>query len=92
MVKIGCSGEVTAITAVIIKLCWDSYRIKINDIPEDSILVNKTTEFLNDKGINLAHYGEAKIDNNWRLNYETSTDKANYYIPEEVSAIYPFGS
>lgn len=69
--------------------CWDSYRVKINDIPEDSVVLSKATNFLNEKGINLSHYGEAKIDNNWRINYEASTDKTNYYIPEEVSAVYP---
>jgi hypothetical protein len=69
--------------------CWDSYRIKVGDIPEDSVLIKKASEFLKDKGIDLSHYGEAKIDNNWRLNYETASDKANYYIPEEASIIYP---
>jgi hypothetical protein len=69
--------------------CWDSYRIKINDIPEDSAVIKLTNDFLLAKGISLDHYGEAKVDNNWRINYETSTDKPNYYIPEEVSVIYP---
>ena len=69
--------------------CWDSYRIKIGSIPEDSIVIQKTNDFLAEKGINLDHYGAAKVDNNWRVNYEASTDKANYYIPEEVSVIYP---
>lgn len=69
--------------------CWDSYRIKINDVPGDDTLINKATSFLSEKGINLEHYGAAKVDNNWRLNYEASTDKANYYIPEEMSVIYP---
>lgn len=69
--------------------CWDSYRIKINDVPGDDTLINKAADFLAEKGINLEHYGAAKVDNNWRLNYEASTDKANYYIPEEMSVIYP---
>ncbi len=69
--------------------CWDSYRIKINDVPEDSVVISKATDFLNEKGISLSHYGEAKIDNNWRASYESSTDKNNYYVPEEVSAVYP---
>lgn len=69
--------------------CWDSYRIKISDTPEDSTVIDKTNNFLASKGIKLDHYGEAVVDNNWRLSYEKSTDQANYYIPEEVSVIYP---
>lgn len=69
--------------------CWDSYRIRINDIPEDASLVKMASDFLKEKGINLEHYGNPSIDNNWRLNYESSTDKENYYIPEEMSVIYP---
>jgi len=69
--------------------CWDSYRIKINDIPDDASLIKMTNDFLAEKGINVDHYGAASVDNNWRANYEASTDKANYYIPEEVSVIYP---
>lgn len=69
--------------------CWDSYRIKIENIPADADVIAKTNDFLSEKGINLEHYGEPKIDNNWRANYEASSDKANYYIPEEVSVIYP---
>ena len=69
--------------------CWDSYRIKIDNVPGDDVLINKAASFLSEKGINLEHYGAAKVDNNWRLNYEASTDKANYYIPEEMSVIYP---
>lgn len=69
--------------------CWESYRIKINDVPDDAVSIKMASDFLNEKGINLEHYGTPTVDNNWRANYETSTDKENYYIPEEVSVIYP---
>lgn len=69
--------------------CWDSYRIKITDIPEDAALIKQANDFLTEKGINLDHYGPASVDNNWRANYEASTDKANYYIPEDMSVVYP---
>jgi len=69
--------------------CWDSYRLKISDIPEDASVIAMTNDFLSSKGISLEHYGEAKVDNSWRLNYEASDDKANYYIPEEISVVYP---
>ena len=69
--------------------CWDSYRIKISDIPEDATLIKQTNDFLTEKGINLDHYGPASVDNNWRASYEAATDKTNYYIPEEASVVYP---
>lgn len=69
--------------------CWDSYRLKIEQIPADEDLIVRTNKFLEDKGINLENYGTPVVDNEWRKNYETSTDKANYYIPEYASVIYP---
>jgi len=69
--------------------CWDSYRIKISDIPEDASLIKQTNDFLAEKRINLDHYGPASVDNNWRVDYEATTDKTNYYIPEEISVVYP---
>jgi hypothetical protein len=69
--------------------CWDSYRLKIDQVPADEDLIAKTNKFLEDKGINLDHYDAPIADNQWRLNYETSTDKTNYYIPEYANVVYP---
>lgn len=69
--------------------CWESYRLKINDIPADDSVIAMADKFLSDKKIGRSNYGEPKIDNFWRLNYESSNDKDNYYIPEEISVIYP---
>ena len=69
--------------------CWESYRIKIENVPGDETLISKANQFLSEQKISLTHYGEPQIDNVWRLNYETASDKANYYIPEEISVIYP---
>lgn len=69
--------------------CWESYRLKINDVPNDNSLIAMADKFLSDKKIGRSNYGEPQIDNFWRLNYESSNDKDNYYIPEEISVIYP---
>lgn len=69
--------------------CWESYRLKINDIPADDSVIAMADKFLSDKKIGRSNYGEPQIDNFWRLNYESSNDKDNYYIPEEISVIYP---
>lgn len=69
--------------------CFDSYRLKIEDVLSDEELIAIADKFLSDKKINHDSYDEAQIDNFWRLNYEASQDKDNYYIPEEISVIYP---
>lgn len=69
--------------------CWDSYRLKITDIPADDLMISMAANFLTERGINLSNYGDPTVDNEWRANYENSQDKANYYIPEYVSVIYP---
>lgn len=70
-------------------VCWELYRIKIENVPSDDNLISKANQFLFERKIKLTHYGEPQIDNIWRLNYEASSDKTNYYIPEEMSVIYP---
>ncbi len=69
--------------------CWDSFRIKISDIPSDSDAIVQTNNFMAAHKISLENYGAPEVDNAWRDGYETSTDKANYYIPEYVTVIYP---
>jgi len=75
-----CGGDV---------VCWESYRIKIQDIPNDASLISMTNKFLADKNINLINYDAPQVDNLWRANYEATSDKASYYIPEEMYVIYP---
>lgn len=69
--------------------CWDKYRMKIENIPADSALIDMADKFLSDHKINRAHYGEPQVDNSWRDSYDNSEDKANYYIPEYATIIYP---
>ncbi len=71
------------------QVCFDSYRLKIEDVLSNEELITIADKFLNDKKINYDSYAEAQVDNFWRLNYETTQDKDNYYIPEEMSIIYP---
>lgn len=69
--------------------CWNRYRMKTENIPADSALINITDKFLSDHKIDRAHYGEPQVDNSWRDSYNKSEDKANYYIPEFATIIYP---
>ncbi|MDD2681188.1 MAG: hypothetical protein PHE20_03810 [Patescibacteria group bacterium] len=69
--------------------CWDGFRTKISDVPNSVDLIAMSDKFIKDHSISLDHYGEAQVDNNWRDDYERSTDKANYYIPDYISVVYP---
>lgn len=69
--------------------CWDKYRLKIENIPADSALIKMTDKFLSDHKIDRTHYGEPQVDNSWRDVYDKSEDKANYYLPEYATIIYP---
>jgi len=70
-------------------VCWDSFRLNINDVPSDGSLIAMTDKFLSDKKINYSNYGEPRLDNAWRLNYESAREKNDYYVPEEMSVVYP---
>ena len=69
--------------------CWRLWRVKIEDVPSDVELITLANNFLSEHQIKVSAYGQAIVDNNWRLDYERSADKENYYIPEYVSVIYP---
>lgn len=69
--------------------CWDRFRIRIEDVPTDSELITVANNFLSEHKIDLANYGEPQVDNQWRTYYEYAEDKANYYIPEQATVIYP---
>jgi len=69
--------------------CWDRYRLKINDVPADNELITIANNFLSKHQVSLENYGEPRVDNYWRAQYEETADKANFYIPESAGVIYP---
>jgi hypothetical protein len=69
--------------------CWDSFRLKITDIPDDGKLITMANNFISDHNINLEHYGEAVVDNNWRSGYEIAENKNDFYVPEYSNLVYP---
>lgn len=69
--------------------CWDRFRLKLEDVPSDETLVSWSNSFLAKHKVSLENYGEPQVDNSWRGWYESSEDKANFYIPEYASVIYP---
>ncbi|BFD25335.1 MAG: hypothetical protein JST_000676 [Candidatus Parcubacteria bacterium] len=69
--------------------CWDRFRVRYEDIPEDSVAIAATNEFLSNLGIDLNRYGQPSVNNYWRQWYDQAEDKANYYFSETVSVTYP---
>ncbi|MFA5248340.1 MAG: hypothetical protein WC415_03785 [Patescibacteria group bacterium] len=69
--------------------CWQANRIRISDIPTDEELVNIANDFINEYGISLAGFSEPSVQNAWRVAYENTADKENYYLSEEMYIIYP---
>jgi len=85
------SGNGTTISSCMGTGCVPSpiQPIKIGDVPSDSKLIDVANGFLHDYGISLVNYGQPYVQNDWRIQYEATTDKANYWIPQSFSVIYP---
>jgi len=69
--------------------CYDAQRVKLEEIPADAEAIAIADTFVKEHGINTSMFDVPEVNNSWRLSYEMSTDKANYYLPEMVDVIYP---
>lgn len=69
--------------------CFDSYRLSLEDVPEDNKIISIADKFLRDYNIDISHYGEPFVQDSWRVYYERAEGKYDPGIPEEVSVIYP---
>lgn len=63
--------------------------IKISDVPADATLIEMANNFLKTYGISSANYGQPFIQSDWRIAYDAAPDKSNYYLPDQLSVIYP---
>lgn len=69
--------------------CFKQYRLSINDVPEDSVVIDIAKNFLKEYGVSLANYGEPVVFKDWMPDYARSSNKADYYIPDSVSITFP---
>ena len=69
--------------------CYQRNNLSINDVPEDDKIIEVADKFISDNNINLDNYGDPVITNDFREMYETSEDKSNVYIPDQISVVYP---
>lgn len=70
--------------------CYQSFRIKASDVPSDDVLVGIADDFLKDFGFNLKNVGTPYVDDGWRVSYENMEDKSQFWIPDQISVVYPF--
>ncbi|MBM3231008.1 hypothetical protein FJZ28_01640 [Candidatus Peregrinibacteria bacterium] len=70
--------------------CFARYRVKMSDIPSEKELFAMTDKFMKEYAIDRRNLGEPMTQDDWRYWYETSTDKTNYWFPEQLSVIYPY--
>ena len=69
--------------------CWDRFRLTVDDVPADSELINLANNFLSTHNIDISNYGEPKVEDQWRVYYAMAENKSDYYIPEQMSVVYP---
>jgi hypothetical protein len=71
--------------------CFANLRVKETDIPADSDLISVADAFLAEHNIDKSVYGEPEVGGSydWRIMYENSPDKANYYFPDAIDITYP---
>jgi hypothetical protein len=70
--------------------CFNRNRLKISDVPEDAKILAIADQFLNEYQISKDRYGAPVINDYWRQEYNRTPDKANYYIPDVISVVYPY--
>ncbi len=69
--------------------CYRQYRVKLSDIPEDSVVLGIAKNFLTEYGVPLAGYSDPIVQKDWLQDYERSADKSSFYIPDSVSVVFP---
>lgn len=69
--------------------CFNSFRLKYEDIQSDDKIIAIANNFLKDYGVKMDNYGEPQVQNYWRQEYERAPDKTLVYIPDEMTVIYP---
>jgi len=73
---------------------YDAQPVPYQPITQDQILpddqlIALANGAIDRFGIDLQGYGEPKVMDEWKLYYELSTDKENYYFPDYMNVVYP---
>lgn len=69
--------------------CFEKQKVKIEDVPENGKLIEIADAFVKRMEIDMSVYGEPIVEDSWKDSYKKSENKENYYIPDNMSVIYP---
>lgn len=70
--------------------CFENtQKVNESDMLPDAELFKITGAFLADHGIDKKFYGDPVVSYNWRILYEASPDKSNFYFPNSLDVTYP---
>lgn len=69
--------------------CYQRLRLKMTDVPNDEEIIAIADQFLKERGFKLGNVGTPYVDNMWKQHYETMSNKADFYVPEQMSVVYP---
>jgi hypothetical protein len=69
--------------------CVEQNRVKISDVLSDDEAINIAKDFMAAHGINLDSYGEPAVTDTWRIEYERTADKSQFYIPDSANVLFP---
>lgn len=71
--------------------CPAPEQLKLEDMPEDEVVLNSASDFLKKYRVSTEGYGKPRFGymNDWRILYEQATDKSSFYFPENIQVVYP---
>lgn len=64
-------------------------RVDISEVPADSVITDAANAFLDQHGIDRTVYGTPVVNADWRVYYNATPNKADYWIPEVMNVVYP---
>lgn len=72
-----------------VEACAQPQGLTIDQLPSNEEAFQIADKFLADYSVSKEGYGAPLVQDNWRIYYERSPDKASYWIPEQVNVVYP---
>jgi hypothetical protein len=69
--------------------CYAKYRTTLGQLLSQEELLKLAGDFVSAHGVDLAHYGAPEVDDSWKREYDAAADKANAYIPDAQTVVYP---
>ncbi len=63
-------------------------RLELSDLPSDSEAIGIADAFLAGLGVSTAGYDRPVVDNAWRIAYDAAPNKADYWIPDQLTVAY----